>query len=103
MARIPLKKMIDDLGRLRAEIAALEVTEKTLVEKIKTLGAGRRSGKLFEANAYWQTRFNIDWPAIMEEAKVPRKLIKKYTDENHVLCLTLTARKAPRRESKRPD
>lgn len=93
-----IKDMVDELGKVKAQLAELSVLEDQLVTAIKDHGAGVRSGKLFDANVFWSSRAKVDWDAVVAEAHVPRRIVRKHTSNKDFLVCAVTARVSKRRK-----
>ena len=81
-----LPEIVDSLGRTKAEIAALEVTEKRYVTALKARGTGEYCGTLFQAQIFTQERGkSVDWQAIAKTMKAREALIAKHTKREMVV------------------
>lgn len=85
--------MVDELGKLKADIAALELLEKAIVDKLKTMGAGNYAGKKYDAVVYDMDKSSTDWKELMFDLGFSQGLVDRYTDSKPVTALKVTAKK----------
>lgn len=83
---------IDQLGLLKAEIAALTDKAKILETEIKALGAGAHSGDLYDATVSLVSTDRLDMDAV--RAKLSPQFIRAHTTTTESVRLTVRARKA---------
>jgi hypothetical protein len=83
---------VDELGRLRAQIADLRTREEELVAGIKLRGDGVYEGTMFRAVVSAYDRCSTDWKAIAEHLEASRQLIKAHTTNAPQLKLTMAAK-----------
>lgn len=77
---VNIPELVDNLGRVKADIAELEKKEKKAVDTIKAQGVNLYCGKLFEANVFTQERGkSTDWEAVAKALNAGKKLIAQYT------------------------
>lgn len=86
------EEAIDRLIDLRDQIEALQVQETELEDLIKDGGEGRHTGTILDALVYKQERHYVHWKALAEYMKVPKRIIKKFTEPQEVLCLKLVSK-----------
>lgn len=84
---------VDQLVELRERIAALKVQEEELEELIKDGGEGRYAGSLLDALIYKQKRHYTDWKSVVEFLKIPRRVIKRFTQPQTVVCLKIVPKR----------
>ncbi len=82
---------VDELAGIKAQIAALQVREKALVDALKATGMDRIVGTLHEAVISLSERETIDTKAL--RADLGEDCIKPYLRKTDVETLRLTARK----------
>lgn len=78
---------VDELATVKAQIAALQVRERSLVDALKATGMERIIGTLHEAVISLSERQTVDTKAMPDELKAP------YLRTTLVETLKLTARK----------
>lgn len=79
---VTLGEVVDRLGRLRAEIAELEVLEKQFKETLSDSGETKVIGKLYKAAViYSPGRISTDWKTIAEHFSPSRQLITAHTSQ----------------------
>lgn len=83
---------IDRLVELRDQIAILKVQETELEELIKDSGEGRYAGSIVDVLVYNQERHYVHWKALVEYAKIPKRIVKRFTEPQDVLCLKLVSK-----------
>lgn len=93
------KEKVDRLAVLKAKLAELTIEAENIIADLKEKGVGIRRGTLVEANVWQGGRSVVDWEAVVVAARVPQRVIKKYTTTKNFLVLTLTARKVRRTKS----
>lgn len=86
-----LADIVDDLGTVKAEIAALQEKEKALVAKLKLTGLSAIDGTLFRATVSVSDRETVDAKAL--RADLGEDLIKPYLRTTPVETLRVSARK----------
>lgn len=75
-------RIVDQLGRLKAEIAVLQDEEKDLKSKLAASGYQAVDGKNYRASISWQDgRISIDWRAIAEHYNPSRQLVTAHTSK----------------------
>lgn len=88
-----LSDLVDELGRVKADLADLGAREKEIVDQLKARGTDTYKGELFEANVFSQSRSTTAWAEVVKEAKVPQIVINKHTKSSDILVCKVTARK----------
>jgi hypothetical protein len=86
-------KTVDDLGRLKAKIAALEKLELAYVNALKKQGVNVYEGTLFEAVVFKQTRTDTDWQGLAEKLGFTNRQLLRYQSTQKIVCCKVTARK----------
>ncbi len=90
-----LANIVDDLGRLKAEIADLEVRKGELEDVLVESGEAEIDGRLFRATVSIYDRATVAWKKIAKKLKASRQLIKANTAEPvEVITVKVVARKA---------
>ncbi len=90
-----LANIVDDLGRLKAEIADLEVRKGELEDVLVESGAAEIDGRLFRATVSIYDRATVAWKKIANKLNASRQLIKANTaDPVEVITVKVVARKA---------
>lgn len=81
-------KIVDDLGTIEAQIAALQEKQEDLKNQLKLLGKGVYAGKQYvtEVNAY--DRDSVSWAKVAKALDAPESLIKKFTTTSKVMSAT---------------
>jgi len=82
---------VDTLAAIKAQIAALQVTEKELTEKLKATGRDRLYGTLHEASISLAERTTVDTKRL--RADLGEECIAPYLNTTLVTSLRITARK----------
>ena len=90
--------LVDDLGRLKAQIADLEAKAKGLHQQLEAMGAGSYEGALFQATVSDVTRESPD--AILKakikqllEKHTSRQFRKAHTKETSYVSIRVAARR----------
>lgn len=91
--KLNVRDLVDALGQLKAQKAAIADQEDRLVTRLKDLGVDEYHGKLFDAVVFEQNRATVDWPAIVKRYKIPARVVTKYTTVTPSLTCKVTARK----------
>lgn len=86
-----LGNIVDDLGTVKAEIAALQEKEKALTEKLKLTGLTEIDGTLFRATVSTSTRETVDTKTL--RADLGEDLVKPYLRTTPVSTVRVSARK----------
>lgn len=81
---------IDELGAVRAQLAALKEKEKTLKEAIIEMGPGAHEGELFRASVTESQRANLDMEWVKK--KLGKKAIAAHTTYTPYVSVRLSAR-----------
>jgi hypothetical protein len=83
--------VIDDLGKLKAQIADLEKQEKALKAQLEHLEPGAYEGRLFRVSISVSDRETLDMEAVRE--KLTPQFIRAHTNVTTVRALRVVARK----------
>jgi hypothetical protein len=83
--------LVDSIGRLKAQIAPVLGTLKTLEAALKEYGEGRYLGQQYEATVSVHDRSTLDMAAVRE--KLTPQFITAHTSTSEVTVLKVTARK----------
>ena len=84
--------LVDDLGTIRAQIAALQTDERELKKRLVDLGEKHVDGDLFKATVVESNRNNVDWKAIAEKLKPSRQLVAAHTKKSVVTSVRTAAK-----------
>jgi hypothetical protein len=90
MRKSNLTAAIDDLGRLLAEKAALELKIKAIKADLGELEDGAYEGDLFRVTVTHSTRDTLDMKAV--RAKLSRQFIQANTTTSEVVTINCKAR-----------
>jgi hypothetical protein len=85
-----IRPLIDDLGRVKAQLADLARREKELKEQIVELGEGSHEGDLFRATVSFSERETLDMEAVRE--KLTSQFIRAHTRTTPVTTVRVAAR-----------
>jgi hypothetical protein len=83
--------LVDQLGILKAEIAALQAEEKKLKEQLIALGLGSHEGLMYDANVTEKSRDSLDMDAV--RAKLSPQFMRAHTKTTTYPEVRVTARK----------
>jgi hypothetical protein len=86
-----LADMVDSLGTVKAEIAALQAKEKELVDKLKLTGLKEIDGTLFRATVCSTNRETVDTKSL--RADLGENIIAPYLRNQLVTICRVNARK----------
>ena len=88
-------RAVDQLGKLKAEIAALQDEEKQLKALLAASGYQALDGQTFRASISWSDgRVGIDWRAIAEHFNPSRQLVTAHTSQGEPFpVIKVSARK----------
>jgi len=89
-----IRKLVDRLGVLKAQIAPLETEADEISAKLKALGLGKFEGSLWDALAYEQERTCVDWKAFCATKRIKPQALKPFTSKSTSVCLKVSARDA---------
>ena len=93
-----LQETVDELGRVKADIAALEKAEKSLSETLKAQGAGKHEGLLFNASVIEAERETVDWKTICaclcakHDIEVSSQLLTAHTKKTPVVTVRVSSK-----------
>jgi hypothetical protein len=104
LANIPA--LVDLLGQRKAILAQAKAEVDEVVDILKAMSPTAEVlieeerhvpyiGDLFEALIYAQEKTSTDWAKVCEKAKVPTRIVKRYTTKTPTLCCRVAARKMP--------
>jgi hypothetical protein len=82
---------VDELAEVKAQIAALQLREKALVDALKATGMERIVGTLHEAVVSLSERQTVDTKAL--RADLGEDLVAPYLRTTEITTLKVTARK----------
>lgn len=82
-------KIVDDLGALKAQIAALTRQETVLKDALKEFGPGEYNGKVFRATVFETYRETLDMDAV--RAKLSPQFIAAHTNETYSITVQVVA------------
>lgn len=80
----------DAIGQLDAAIGPLQKERDRLAAHLKSAGAGRYTGCLWNATVTESTRTSIDWRAVAEKLGPSRQLVTAHTTTTPVVALRVT-------------
>lgn len=97
-----IKNLVDELGRIKAQLADLAAREDHILSVLKARGEGRRLGALFEANIFQSCKSTTDWDTLARIYKISPRDIAKLTSTKDFLVCKVTARqlRSSRRKEK---
>jgi hypothetical protein len=81
-------KIVDDLGSIEAQIAALQAKQEDLKNQLKLLGAGCYAGKNFVTTVNAYDRNSVAWAKVAKELNAPKALVDKHTTTSVVMSAT---------------
>jgi hypothetical protein len=87
-----LRPLIDDLGRIRAELAELSKRERELKDQLIGLGEGAYDGDLFRATVSRSERETLDMEAV--RSKLTPQFVRAHTRVTPVTTVRVSARVA---------
>ncbi len=87
---------VDQLGNLQAEIAALQVQEKSMKDELKAEGVGVIEGDLYDATVYDSERKTTAWKKIAEKLGATVQMIAGNTKSTITTSVKVTPRKVVR-------
>lgn len=92
---VPVTRLVDKLGEVRAKIAALQKEETALTNTLKRKGVGTYSGLLFDAVVFKQGRTTVDWEGIIRHMHwfVPAHVLRKFTNTGDMTVCKVTSRR----------
>lgn len=91
---LDLVKLVDELGTIKGQIAALKSVEKDLQEKLVKTGSTEAEGLIFRATVSFSNVESIDWKAIALKLNPSRQLIAGNTEHKPRTTVRVVARKA---------
>ena len=83
---------IDTIGRLRAQIAELQLELKGHEAGLKSEGEGSYEGDLFAGTVSTVETDRVNWKAVAEKLNPSRQLVAAHTKASVSVRLTVTAR-----------
>lgn len=89
-----LRSTVDELGRIKAQIADLKATEEQLRQTLLDAGIESTEGKLFRATVSRYDQTCVDYAGLIEQLAPPARLIKKFTTTSERTTVRVVARKA---------
>jgi hypothetical protein len=94
--------LVDELGRVQAQITALEMHEKNLKKQLKEVGDGAYEGKLFRATIVTAEYASINKDAMVAKLTglgVPHQWFAANTDRSSRTTIKVVARNGERVEA----
>ena len=85
-----LKPLVDELGKLKAQIADLEIREKALADQLKAIGLGAYDGEQYRATVSFSERETLDMKVVRE--KLTPQFIRAHTRTTEVTTVRVVAR-----------
>ncbi len=86
--------IVDELGIVKAKIAALKRIEDDLKAELIYAGLTEADGGTFRATVSFTNRETVDWKAIAEKLEPSRQLITAYTTYTPTTTVRVTSRKS---------
>lgn len=86
-----LQTLVDDLGRLQAQIAELSAKEKAIKAALIAAGVGAYEGELFRASVSASERETLDMKAVRE--KLTPQFMRAHTKVTQVNTVRVSAKK----------
>lgn len=83
--------IVDKLGLLKAEIAALQAEEKKLKEQLIAMGEGAHAGNLYDASVSVSERQVLDMEAV--RLKLSPQFLRAHTSFTKVTTVRVNAKK----------
>ncbi len=84
--------LVDELGTIRAQIAALQSDEKQMKARLVDLGEKHIDGDLFKATVVESNRNTVDWKAVAEKLNPSHQLIAAHTRKSVVTSVRTAAK-----------
>lgn len=85
-------RLADELGRIKAEIADLQQTEKMIVAGLKLHGVAIYSGKLYDANIFASNIPKLDKDGLLKKYPKIADYFEEFTTMTPTLVCKVTAR-----------
>ena len=79
-----LMKLVDELGDINAQIAALQEQAEAIKERLKAEGAGQYRGKDFVVIVKSCERTTVSWAKVAEEMHPAPELVAKFAKTSTV-------------------
>lgn len=92
MNQSQISQIVDQLGELRAQIAALQDAYDTGAALLKEQGAGAYIGNNFDATVSVSERTTVAWKSVAEKLNPSRQLIAAHSTDSTVVAVKVTAR-----------
>lgn len=89
--------VVDELGRIQAQIAELRIREKELKGEI--FATGDTEGDLFKAAIIEAERRQVDWKAIAQKLNPSHQLVRAHSVTKTVTSIKVTARSTAARRA----
>jgi len=88
-----LTKKVDEIGRLKAEIADLTTLKRDLEDELIESGETEIEGRLFRSTVshFWAKK--VDWKGIAAKLKASKRLITANSSETEIWRVNTNARK----------
>lgn len=84
--------LVDQLGRVKAKIAALELEEGSLRQLLIDSGVDEAEGRLFRATVVTTGYTKVDYKGLLEELKPSARMLAKYTEVNDRTTVKVVSR-----------
>ncbi len=88
-----IKKLVDDLGAVRAQLANLKDDEAEIRSLLIDAGVDVAEGELFRATISRSSRDIIDWQKIAKRFKPSRQLVRANTEKKPVIIVRTSTRR----------
>lgn len=93
MAKRNLRKLADELGTIRAEMADLKNREREIRDTFIEADVHAIEGDEFRAVVVESLRTLIDWKAVAAKMQPSRQLVTAHTQEKEVVSVRVSARR----------
>lgn len=88
-----LIQVVDELGKLRAQIADLTAKEEQLKEALRDSGESEIDGKLFRVTVSRTNVNTVDWKEVANRLNPSNQLVQAHTTTKERITVKVTARK----------
>lgn len=87
-----LPELVDEFGRLKAQMADLEARAQELKEEFKNSKLSQIEGQLFRVVISRYSMGRVDWKAIAEALNPPPSLVRRNTERQNICRIEAKAR-----------
>jgi type II secretory pathway component PulM len=88
-----IKKLVDELGTVRASLATLKDSEAEIRTLLIDAGVDVAEGELFRATISRSTRELVDWQKIAKRLKASRQLVNAHTTKTPITIVRTSTRR----------